>query len=151
VEVLGGSWESHDVHRFIHHSSSIKPTRTLPPIPHVLSPLAGRSGIKGVVVATSDITALVAEARVAEGLDSNVCAPGVLLYTVDTTIETGNGPIRVLDANPSSGGCSGYNGQNDELNDATLSLDRGANSYEVEGWGFSVQLLSHDGEISRFR
>jgi hypothetical protein len=33
VEVLGGSGESHDVHRFIHHSSSIKLTRALPPIP----------------------------------------------------------------------------------------------------------------------
>jgi hypothetical protein len=32
VEVLGGSRESHDVHRFIHHSSSIKLTRALPPI-----------------------------------------------------------------------------------------------------------------------
>jgi hypothetical protein len=35
VEVLGGSRESHDVHRFIHHSSSIKLTRALPPIPHI--------------------------------------------------------------------------------------------------------------------
>jgi hypothetical protein len=34
VEVLGGSWESHDVQRVIHHSSSIKLTRALPPIPH---------------------------------------------------------------------------------------------------------------------
>jgi isocitrate lyase len=32
VEVLGGSRESQDVHRFIHHSSSIKLTRALPPI-----------------------------------------------------------------------------------------------------------------------
>jgi hypothetical protein len=32
VEVLGGTRESHDVHRFIHHSSSIKLTRALPPI-----------------------------------------------------------------------------------------------------------------------
>jgi hypothetical protein len=32
VEVLGGSRESHDVHRFIHHSSLIKLTRALPPI-----------------------------------------------------------------------------------------------------------------------
>jgi hypothetical protein len=34
VEVLGGSRESHDVDRFIHHSSSIKLTRALPPIQH---------------------------------------------------------------------------------------------------------------------
>jgi hypothetical protein len=30
VKVLGESWESHDVYRFIHHSSSIKLTRALP-------------------------------------------------------------------------------------------------------------------------
>jgi hypothetical protein len=35
VEVLGGSKESQDVHRFIHHSSSIKLTRALPPIQQV--------------------------------------------------------------------------------------------------------------------
>jgi hypothetical protein len=29
VEVLGGTRESHDVHRFIHHSSLIKLTRAL--------------------------------------------------------------------------------------------------------------------------
>jgi hypothetical protein len=39
VEVLGGSRESHDVHRFIHHSSSIKLTRALPPIQQ-LKPLS---------------------------------------------------------------------------------------------------------------
>jgi hypothetical protein len=32
VEVLGGTRESHEVHRFIHHSSLIKLTRALPPI-----------------------------------------------------------------------------------------------------------------------
>jgi hypothetical protein len=37
VEVLGESRESHDVHRFIHHSSSIKLTRALPPIQHCAS------------------------------------------------------------------------------------------------------------------
>jgi hypothetical protein len=39
VEVSGGSWESHDVHRFIHHSSSIKLTRALPPILHIKWPV----------------------------------------------------------------------------------------------------------------
>jgi hypothetical protein len=36
VEVLGGTRESHEVHRFIHHSSSIKLTRALPPIQQFL-------------------------------------------------------------------------------------------------------------------
>jgi hypothetical protein len=37
VEVLGGTRESHEVHRFIHHSMSIKLTRALPPIQHRLA------------------------------------------------------------------------------------------------------------------
>jgi hypothetical protein len=43
VEVLGGTRESHDVHRFIHHLSSIKLTRALPPIQQTM-PVCRRGG-----------------------------------------------------------------------------------------------------------
>ncbi|KAH7014813.1 hypothetical protein EDB80DRAFT_831543 [Ilyonectria destructans] len=109
---------------------------------HILTPLEVTGGTKGVVIAVNETAAVVAEVRVAEGLDSNICAPGVLLYTIDTAIASGNGPIRVLDANPSSGGCGGANG---ELNDATLSLDGGERGYDVPGLGISVKLVSQDG------
>ncbi|KAH6886949.1 hypothetical protein B0T10DRAFT_575360 [Thelonectria olida] len=109
---------------------------------HTLTPLEVTGGTKAVVIAANETAALVVEARVAEGLDSKVCAPGVLLYTVDTTIPTGEGPLRVLDANPSSGGCGDGDG---ELNDATLSLDGGKSTYDVPGWGITVKLLSKDG------
>ncbi|CAM1500391.1 Fc.00g095530.m01.CDS01 [Cosmosporella sp. VM-42] len=115
---------------------------------HILTPLEVKGGTKAVVIATNETSAVVAEARVAKGLDSNVCAPGVLLYTIDTTVASGNGPIRVLDANPSTGGCGGANG---ELNDATLSLDSGNSSYDVPGWGIKVKLVSQDGGMYKIQ
>ncbi|KNB04846.1 hypothetical protein FOXG_16222 [Fusarium oxysporum f. sp. lycopersici 4287] len=101
---------------------------------HTLTPLELKTSdndIKAVVVAVNQTSALVAEARIPEGLDSGVCAPGVLLYTVDTSVKTGYGPVRVLDVTPGSGGC-GTDSVYDK-NDGTLSL--------VPGWGVEVTVV----------
>jgi hypothetical protein len=110
---------------------------------HTLTPVELKTSdndIKAVVVAVNQTSALVAEARIPEGLDSGVCAPGVLLYTVDTSIKSGYGPIRVLDVTPGSGGCgtdSVY-----DMNDGTLSLLPGrVSSYEVPGWGVKITVI----------
>ncbi|GAA2078194.1 M6 family metalloprotease domain-containing protein [Streptomyces albiaxialis] len=70
---------------------------------HTLSPV-GSPGARLAVVRTGRHTALVAEARTREGLDADICAEGVLLYTVDSRVPTGRGPVRVVDAHPRSGG-----------------------------------------------
>ncbi|RGP81413.1 hypothetical protein FLONG3_558 [Fusarium longipes] len=110
---------------------------------HTLTPLeleTSDNATKAVVIAVNQTSALVAEARIPEGLDSGVCAPGVLLYTVDTSIESGSGPVRVLDATPGSGGC-GVDGVYDK-NDGTLSLaPGGVSSYKVPGWGVQVTVV----------
>ncbi|KAM0421188.1 hypothetical protein ACHAPT_011080 [Fusarium lateritium] len=110
---------------------------------HTLTPVelkASGNEIKAVVVARNQTSALVAEARIPEGLDSGVCAPGVLLYTVDTTVKSGDGPVRVLDANPGSGGCG--TGNVYDKNDGTLSLTPGGvSSYKVPGWGVEVTVV----------
>lgn len=110
---------------------------------HTLTPLELKesgNGIKAVVVAVNTTSALVAEARIPEGLDSGVCAPSVLLYTVDTSIKTGYGPIRVLDVTPGSDGCG--TGSVYDKNDGTLSLVPGAvSSYNVPGWGVKVAVV----------
>ncbi|KAM5349934.1 hypothetical protein ACJ41O_006439 [Fusarium nematophilum] len=116
---------------------------------HILTPLEVQGGKKAVVIAASTTSAVVAEVRVAGGLDPSVCAPGVLLYTVDTTKASGDGPIRVLDANPNSRGCGGDD--NAELNDSTLSLESGSSSYEVPGWGLKVTLVEASGEKYKIR
>jgi M6 family metalloprotease-like protein len=110
---------------------------------HTLTPLELKTSdkdIKAVVVAANQTSALVAEARISEGLDSGVCAPGVLLYTVDTSVKSGSGPVRVLDVTPGSGGC-GTDSVYDK-NDGTLSLvPGGVSSYKVPGWGVKVTVV----------
>lgn len=108
---------------------------------HTLSPVSESEGspVKGVVIKRSGTDVLVAEVRSNGGNDSGACAQGVLVYHVSTTTQTGNGPIRVLDANPGSGGCDG-----DELNDAPLSLS-GASSLYVEEWGVTVTVVGQEG------
>ncbi|KAI1334452.1 M6 metalloprotease [Xylariaceae sp. FL0016] len=107
---------------------------------HALSPVEVSGGKKAVVVKRNDTQALVAEVRSASGLDSAACATGVLLYTVSTLIDTGGGPVRVLDVTPASAGCAG-----DKLNDATLSLN-GTRTYTIADWGVTVTVIGNDGE-----
>ncbi|KAF4495273.1 hypothetical protein FAGAP_8602 [Fusarium agapanthi] len=108
---------------------------------HTLNPLelnTSDNGVKAVVVAVNQTSALVVEARTSEGLDSGVCAPGVLLYTVDTSIKTGYGPIRVVDITPGSGGCG--DGSIYDKNDGTLSQG-GVSAYKVPGWGVQITVV----------
>lgn len=107
---------------------------------HTLTPLETQGGTKAVVVAANSTSALVAEARVALGADKNICAPGVLLYTIDTSRPSGMGPIRVLDAMPEMDSCGSAFGGWEGMNDATLSLSA-TRSYEVAGWGIKVTLM----------
>ncbi|KAJ8121406.1 hypothetical protein ONZ43_g2135 [Nemania bipapillata] len=107
---------------------------------HVLSPVEVVGGKKAVVVKHNDTEALVIEVRSSTGLDTKSCAAGVLLYTVSTIIETGEGPVNVLNVTPGSGGCAG-----DELNDATLTLN-GINSYTIADWGVKVTVVATNGE-----
>ncbi|KAK8015799.1 hypothetical protein PG991_008687 [Apiospora marii] len=116
---------------------------------HVLTPLAVKGpGKKAVIVAASEISALIAEVRVAAGVDTETCAPGVLLTVVNTREGGGNGPIRVLDATPGSNGCVGFF---DDMADATLALSlegskslawAPVSSYDVPDFGVKVTLLS---------
>ncbi|KAF4983714.1 hypothetical protein FZEAL_930 [Fusarium zealandicum] len=105
---------------------------------HTLTPLEVEGGVKAVVIAASQTSAIVAEARTAQGVDDQMCAPGVLLYTVDTTLTTSEGSVRVLDANPGSDGCG--NNPWEPLDDGTLSMS-GKRSFEASGWGVTVTLV----------
>lgn len=70
---------------------------------HTLAPLSSRDAAI-TVVRTGTHRAIVAETRTRSGLDRDICAEGVLLYTVDSRTPTGEGPVRVVDARPHSGG-----------------------------------------------
>ncbi|MBO8192724.1 peptidase M6 [Streptomyces oryzae] len=70
---------------------------------HTLSPVSSQdAGLA--VIRTGRHRAIVAEARARRGLDRDICAEGVLLYTVDSGRPTGEGPVRVVDSRPHSGG-----------------------------------------------
>lgn len=47
------------------------------------------------------------EVRTQEGNDEAVCRSGVLVYKVDADVDTGQGPVKVEDATPDSGGARG--------------------------------------------
>ncbi|KAK6821397.1 hypothetical protein PG995_002965 [Apiospora arundinis] len=106
---------------------------------HILTPLeqTPRPGeAQAVVIAASDTRALVAEARTQKGVDEQLCGAGVLLYTVDTQVASGMGPIRVLNNTPDRYTCGGY-----PANRAPLSLDEGrSRTMTVEEFGVTVTL-----------
>ncbi|MCD9145881.1 M6 family metalloprotease domain-containing protein [Streptomyces albireticuli] len=81
----------------------------------ILSPIEVPGGQKISVIKLSESQAIVAEVRTSKGLNNASCSSGVLIYKVDTEVNTGAGPIRIFDARPNSGGCGGH-----ELNDATF-------------------------------
>ncbi|MDQ1006535.1 M6 family metalloprotease-like protein [Streptomyces sp. V4I23] len=58
------------------------------------------SGTKMAVVRTSSTTAYVVESRRGVQADTAVCSTGALIYRIDTSVRTGEGPIRVMDAKP---------------------------------------------------
>ncbi|MGW1375181.1 M6 family metalloprotease domain-containing protein [Streptomyces sp. NPDC002446] len=75
-----------------------------------LTPVERRGGTKIAVVRTGETTAYVAESRRAEGHDRDACSAGVLIYRVDSATPTGEGPVRVMNGNPSArppAGCTG--------------------------------------------
>ncbi|WP_438296177.1 M6 family metalloprotease domain-containing protein [Streptomyces sp. HUAS TT7] len=67
-----------------------------------LTPVERPGGTKIAVLRTSETTAYVAESRRAEGNDRSACSTGVLIYKVDSAARTGEGPLRVLNANPAA-------------------------------------------------
>ena len=60
-----------------------------------LTPLAIPGGIKAVVVPLTETTALVVESRGRLGYDLRLSKEGALIYKVDTSVRTGEGPIVV--------------------------------------------------------
>ncbi|WP_031068139.1 M6 family metalloprotease domain-containing protein [Streptomyces sp. NRRL WC-3742] len=67
-------------------------------------------GTKIAVIRTGESTAYVAESRRAVTGDAKACSTGVLIYKVDTSTQTGNGPVQVVDGNPGAtppNGCTG--------------------------------------------
>ena len=93
---------------------------------HVITPIETANGIKGVIVKLNATAAVVAEVRTKQGLNKDACAEGVLVYTVNTATNSGEGPIWIYDAKPNSGGCA-----TDEKNDSPFTLEEGSNIFKT--------------------
>ncbi|KAG9258496.1 uncharacterized protein F5Z01DRAFT_643405 [Emericellopsis atlantica] len=112
---------------------------------HELIPVSSdKAGVKAVIIRHSDTKVLVAEARSDTGVDENACRSRVLVYSVDTKVQTGQGGIIVYDGNPKTGSplCVG---QGDVKSDAALSLEDGEQEIYVEDFGVKVKIIESDG------
>lgn len=67
-----------------------------------LTPVESSGGIKALVIPAGDTKAVVVELRAASGLDKNIQKAGVLTYVVDSSMQTGKGPIKVYPSNTDS-------------------------------------------------
>ncbi|TPQ16364.1 M6 family metalloprotease domain-containing protein [Streptomyces sporangiiformans] len=86
---------------------------------HRLTPLQQRGGGgKLVFVPIDEGTGYAVEVRTRGGNDVDVCRAGVLIYKVDADIDTGRGPINVVDSTRDSGGCTLSSNVHAELSDA---------------------------------
>lgn len=63
-----------------------------------ITPIAKSGGVKAVVIPVSNRKVIVVESRRAIGLDKNISKSGALVYTVDSSIESGLGPVKVFPA-----------------------------------------------------
>ncbi|MFJ8634077.1 M6 family metalloprotease domain-containing protein [Streptomyces sp. NPDC093568] len=87
---------------------------------YALTPLAREGGPKLVFIPLDRRTGYALELRTREGNDEAVCRPGVLIYRVDADVDTGMGPVKVMDSQENSGGCTRSPNVHSELSDATF-------------------------------
>ncbi|MEU3916973.1 M6 family metalloprotease domain-containing protein [Streptomyces sp. NPDC029004] len=83
-----------------------------------LTPLATSGGSKMAIVPLSEDSGYAVEVRTRAGNDEAVCEPGVLIYSVKSDIDTGQGPVTVADSKQNSGGCTRRPNVHAELSDA---------------------------------
>jgi len=106
-----------------------------------ITPLERAGGLKAIVIPTGISSAYVVEARRRIGQDARLCESGVLVYSVDSTVRTGYGPIHVRAAKRDHAGdlfdrCG-------PLYNAPFDSAKGEVShFEDAAAGVSVQVLS---------
>jgi M6 family metalloprotease-like protein len=71
-------------------------------ISQLITPLHSSYGVKAVIVPLSRTKALVVESRRAIGLDKKIAKTGALVYVVDSSLQSGYGPVKVYPSSVSS-------------------------------------------------
>ncbi|WP_411072206.1 M6 family metalloprotease domain-containing protein [Streptomyces sp. cmx-4-25] len=85
---------------------------------YALTPLADPGGHKLAFVPLSGTSGYAIEVRGPGGNDEAVCDTGVLVYRVESDVDTGHGPVTVADSERASGGCTRRANVHAELSDA---------------------------------
>lgn len=62
----------------------------------LVTPVQRKSGLKAIVIPLSLTRVVVVESRRAEGVDKNLTKPGALVYVVDSAVQSGLGPVKVI-------------------------------------------------------
>ncbi|MFD9869621.1 M6 family metalloprotease domain-containing protein [Streptomyces niveus] len=110
---------------------------------HDLTPLATGGGRKLAFVPLSEESGFAVEVRTRAGNDEAVCKPGVLIYRVETDVDTGRGPVTVSDSEERSGGCTRRPNVHAELSDAPYGPGE---TFRDRESGVSVAVLGTDGD-----
>ncbi|KAF2244796.1 hypothetical protein BU26DRAFT_568794 [Trematosphaeria pertusa] len=98
---------------------------------------------KALAIPVTNNVYIMAEVRSNLGIDDDACGTGVLLYTADNGLRSGEGPIRVIDTTPDSQGCAARSGgEAHEFNDAPLSVGK---SWDT-GYGVIVTVTGQEGD-----
>ncbi|MFF7182819.1 M6 family metalloprotease domain-containing protein [Streptomyces sp. NPDC008121] len=113
----------------------------------VLTPLATTGGAKLAFVPLSGTSGYAVEVRTQRGNDAAVCRPGVLIYRVESDVDTGHGPVTVSDSRRDSGGCTRRPNVHAELSDATY---RPGETFTDRTNGIRITVLKED-SAGRYR
>ncbi|GAA3939278.1 M6 family metalloprotease domain-containing protein [Streptomyces gulbargensis] len=109
---------------------------------HLLTPLALAGGPKLAFVPLSDTSGYAVEVRTEDGNDEAVCDEGVLIYRVESDVDTGHGPVTVSDSERASGGCTRRPNVHAELSDAPY---RPGETFTDRVNGIRIGVLDEDG------
>ncbi|MGW5776907.1 M6 family metalloprotease domain-containing protein [Streptomyces sp. NPDC003863] len=106
-----------------------------------LTPLAISGGPKLVFVPLSGTSGYAVEVRSKDGNDEAVCKQGVLVYRVESDVDTGHGPVTVADSDRSSGGCTRRANVHAELSDAPYAPGE---TFTDRANGIRIEVLEED-------
>jgi M6 family metalloprotease-like protein len=112
---------------------------------HTLSPLHRPEGTKLVFVPVSASTGYALEARTGGGNDEAVCKPGVLVTWVDTRVDSGGGPVTVMDSSPGGQGCTQERNVHPGLSDAAFGPGE---TYQGDTGGVRVRVTGQEADGS---
>jgi len=115
-----------------------------------ITPLERAGGLKAIVVPTGLSSAYVVEARKRIGQDARLCEDGVLVYSVDASVRSGYGPVRIRAAQRDASG-EVFN-RCGPLYNATFDSARGEVARFVDAAaGLTVKVLSSNANGYRVR